>query len=49
MHEARGALRPNAPEVDLDERVRKYAFDREVTLSAVTVDAMEAWLDQREG
>jgi hypothetical protein len=29
--------------------LRKYAFDQEVTLSAVMVDAIEAWLDQREG
>ena len=35
--------------VDLHMRVRKYAFDQEVTLSAVMVDAIEVWLDQREG
>jgi hypothetical protein len=35
--------------VELHKRVRKYAFDQEVTLSAVMVDAIEAWLDQREG
>ena len=35
--------------VDLHKRVRKYAFDQEVTLSAVMVDAIQAWLDQREG
>ena len=35
--------------VKLHKRVRKYAFDQEVTLSAVMVDAIEAWLDQREG
>ncbi len=28
--------------VDLHKRVRKYAFDQEVTLSAVMVDAIEA-------
>jgi hypothetical protein len=32
-----------------DKRVRKYAFDQEVTLSAVMVDAIEARLDAREG
>ena len=35
--------------VDLHKRVRKYAFDQEVALSAVMVDAIEAWLDAREG
>ena len=35
--------------VDLHQRLRKYAFDQEVTLSAVMVDAIEAWLDAREG
>ena len=35
--------------VDLHKRVRKYAFDQEVTLSAVMVDAIQAWLDAREG
>ena len=35
--------------VDLHKRVRKYAFDQEVSLSAVMVDAIEAWLDSREG
>ena len=35
--------------VDLHKRVRKYAFDQEVTLSTVMVDAIEAWLDGREG
>ena len=35
--------------VDLHQRVRKYVFDQEVTLSAVMVDAIEAWLDAREG
>ena len=35
--------------VDLHKRVRKYAFDQEVTLSTVMVDAIEAWLDTREG
>ena len=35
--------------VDLHKRVRKYAFDQEVTLSAVMVDANQAWLDAREG
>jgi predicted transcriptional regulator len=35
--------------VDLHKRVRKYAFDQEVTLSAVMVDAIRAWLDAREG
>jgi predicted transcriptional regulator len=34
--------------VDLHQRVRKYAFDQEVTLSSVMVDAIEAWLDARE-
>jgi hypothetical protein len=29
--------------------VRKYAFDQEVTLSTVMVDAIQAWLDAREG
>ena len=35
--------------VDLHKRVRKYAFDQEVTLSTVMVDAIEEWLDAREG
>ena len=35
--------------VDLHKRVRKYAFDQEVTLSTVMVEAIEAWLDSREG
>jgi hypothetical protein len=35
--------------VELHKRVRKYAFDREVTLSTVMVEAIEAWLDTREG
>ena len=35
--------------VELHKRVRKYAFDQEVTLSTVMVDAIEAWLDGREG
>jgi len=35
--------------VELHKRVRKYAFDQEVTLSTVMVDAIEAWLDSREG
>ena len=35
--------------VDLHKRVRKYAFDQEIALSAVMVDAIEAWLDTREG
>ena len=35
--------------VDLHQRVRKYAFDKEVALSAVMVDAIRAWLDAREG
>ena len=35
--------------VDLHKRVRKYAFDQEIALSAVMVDAIEAWLDAREG
>ena len=35
--------------VELHKRVRKYAFDQEVTLSTVMVDAIEAWLDAREG
>ena len=35
--------------VELHKRVRKYAFDQEVTLSAVMVEAIEAWLDAREG
>ncbi len=35
--------------VELHKRVRKYAFDEEVTLSTVMVDAIEAWLDTREG
>ena len=35
--------------VDLHKRVRKHAFDQEVTLSTVMVDAIQAWLDAREG
>ena len=35
--------------VELHKRVRKYAFDQEIALSAVMVDAMRAWLDAREG
>ena len=35
--------------VDLHKRVRKYAFDQEVTLSTVMVDAIQEWLDTREG
>jgi hypothetical protein len=35
--------------VDLHGRVRKYAFDQEVTLSTVMVDAIQEWLDAREG
>jgi hypothetical protein len=35
--------------VELHKRVRKYAFDQEVTLSAVMVDAIQAWLDAHEG
>ena len=35
--------------VDLHKRVRKYAFDQEVTLSTVMVDAIQEWLDSREG
>ena len=35
--------------VQLHKRIRKYAFDQEVTLSAVMVDAIQAWLDAREG
>ena len=35
--------------VDLHKRVRKYAFDQEITLSTVMVDAIEEWLDAREG
>ena len=35
--------------VDLHQRVRKYAFDQEIALSAVMVDAIQVWLDQREG
>ena len=35
--------------VDLHKRVRKYAFDQEVTLSTVMVDAIEEWLDARKG
>lgn len=35
--------------VDLHKRVRKYAFDQEIALSAVMVSAIEAWLDAREG
>jgi len=35
--------------VELHKRVRKYAFDQEVTLSTVMVEAIEAWLDTREG
>jgi hypothetical protein len=35
--------------VDLHKRVRKYAFDQEITLSTVMVDAIEEWLDARKG
>jgi len=35
--------------VDLHQRVRKYAFDQEIALSAAMVDAIRAWLDGREG
>jgi hypothetical protein len=35
--------------VHLHKRVRKYAFDQQVTLSTVMVDAIEVWLDSREG
>ncbi|MGB5266187.1 MAG: hypothetical protein WBN30_06350, partial [Polyangiales bacterium] len=35
--------------VDLHKRVRKYAFDQKVTLSAVMVEAIEAWFDAQEG
>ena len=35
--------------VDLHKRVRKYAFDQEVTLSTVMVDAIQEWLDARQG
>ena len=35
--------------VGLHKRIRKYAFDQEIALSAVMVDAIEAWLDAREG
>jgi len=35
--------------VDLHKRVRKYAFDQEIALSAVMVDAIRAWLDARDG
>ena len=35
--------------VDLHKRVRKYAFDQEIALSAVMVSAIEAWLDVHEG
>jgi hypothetical protein len=35
--------------VELHKRVRKYAFDQEVTLSTVMVDAIQEWLDAREG
>ena len=35
--------------VELHKRVREYAFDQEVTLSTVMVNAIEAWLDAREG
>ncbi|MGB9339590.1 MAG: hypothetical protein WCB63_10145 [Polyangiales bacterium] len=35
--------------VELHKRVRKYAFDQEATLSTVMVDAIQAWLDSREG
>ncbi len=35
--------------VELHKRVRKSAFDQEVTLSTVMVDAIEAWLETREG
>jgi hypothetical protein len=35
--------------VDLHKRVRQYAFDQEIALSAVMVDAIQEWLDTREG
>ena len=35
--------------VDLHQRLRKHAFDQETALSAVMVDAVEAWLDARKG
>jgi hypothetical protein len=35
--------------VDLHKRVRKYAFDQEVTLSEVMVEAIQEWLDARKG
>ncbi len=35
--------------VELHKRVRKYAFDQEITLSTVMVDAIEEWLDARKG
>ena len=35
--------------VDLHKRVRQYAFDQEIALSAVMVDAIPAWLEAREG
>jgi hypothetical protein len=35
--------------VDLHKRVRKYAFDQEVTLSTVMLNAIQEWLDAREG
>jgi len=34
--------------VDLHKRVRKYAFDQEIALCAVMVDAIRAWLDARQ-
>ena len=51
LAEARERLRQTSIHlpVDLHQRIRKYAFDQEVTLSAVMVDAIEAWLDAREG
>ena len=46
---SRSAPNLDSPTGRSSQRVRKYAFDQEVTLSAVMVDAIEAWLDQREG
>jgi len=51
LAEARERLRQTSIHlpVELHKRVRKYAFDQEVTLWAVMVDAIRAWLDAREG
>ena len=35
--------------VRLHKRIRKYAFDREIALSTVMVDAIQEWLDAHEG